>query len=229
MGINQRADSHQTPKGTIDMTSRNTNSKIRRNTALGVTAGVLGGGAIGLMLGVPGATSAATDDNVAVVSALQDSDGEVTDPSTDDSVEHPVRVELTRQSLQELVDDGTITSEQADAVAEHLIENRPHLGGHRRHGGGRDGKLGTEIADVLGTDVDTLREALRSGQSIADVAEANGVDIQVVIDAMIAQATDRIDTAVENGRLTDEAAAELIDGLSDKIAERVDQTPPVRD
>ena len=51
MGINQRADSHQTPKGTIDMTSRNTNSKIRRNTALGVTAGVLGGGAIGLMLG----------------------------------------------------------------------------------------------------------------------------------------------------------------------------------
>ncbi len=141
MGINQRADSHQTPKGTIDMTSRNTNSKIRRNTALGVTAGVLGGGAIGLMLGVPGATSAATDDNVAVVSALQDSDAEVTDPATDDSVEHPVRVELTRQSLQELVDDGTITSEQADAVAEHLIENRPHLGGHRRHGGGRDGKL----------------------------------------------------------------------------------------
>ncbi len=61
-------------------------SNVRRNTAIGLTAGLLGGGAIGLMLGVPGLTSAAGSSPSAVV-AQEDTptdDTTVTDDTTTD-------------------------------------------------------------------------------------------------------------------------------------------------
>ena len=61
-------------------------SNVRRNTAIGLTAGLLGGGAIGLMLGVPGLTSAAGSNPSAVV-AQEDTptdDTTVTDDTTTD-------------------------------------------------------------------------------------------------------------------------------------------------
>ena len=49
--------------------SNHTKSNVRRNTAIGLTAGLLGGGAIGMMLGAPGITSAAGSSPSAVVAA----------------------------------------------------------------------------------------------------------------------------------------------------------------
>ena len=53
-------------------------------------------------------------------------------------------------------------------------------------------------AEVIGIDATELRDALRDGQTIAQVAEANGVDPQDVIDALVARSTERI-TKVVNG------------------------------
>ena len=53
-------------------------------------------------------------------------------------------------------------------------------------------------AEVIGIDADDLRAALHDGQTIAQVAEANGVDPQDVIDALVARSTERI-TKVVNG------------------------------
>jgi len=50
----------------------------------------------------------------------------------------------------------------------------------------------TAAATAIGISEDDLRTALQDGQSIAQVAEANGVDVQTVIDAMVADATDRL-------------------------------------
>ena len=55
-------------------------SNVRRNTAIGLTAGLLGGGAIGLMLGVPSLTSASGSNPAVVV----DSDDTTTDDTTTD-------------------------------------------------------------------------------------------------------------------------------------------------
>jgi hypothetical protein len=54
------------------------------------------------------------------------------------------------------------------------------------------------LADAIGISSDDLRAALRDGQTIAQVAEAHGVDPQDVIDALVAHATERI-TKVVNG------------------------------
>jgi hypothetical protein len=54
------------------------------------------------------------------------------------------------------------------------------------------------IADTIGISADELRGARRDGQTIAQVAEANGTDPQDVIDELTDRATQRI-TKVVNG------------------------------
>ena len=86
------------------------------------------------------------------------------------------------------------------------------------HGGGSGGGQAAELA---GTDQATLKEALANGQTIADVAEANGIDPQTVIDGLVDAASDRLDQYVESGKLTADEAAEKLADLEERITERV--------
>ena len=47
----------------------------------------------------------------------------------------------------------------------------------------------TAAADAIGITADELKTAIEGGQTIAQVAEANGKSVQSVIDALVAQAT----------------------------------------
>ena len=116
-------------------------------------------------------------------------------------------------ALEELVTDGTLTPAQAEAVEDALREARPDRPFVHRHGPGGRGPLGMRIdlddaADVIGIDDDELFDALRDGQTIAEVAEANGVDPQEVIDALTADVQERLDGLVADGELDEDAAAE---------------------
>ena len=51
-------------------------------------------------------------------------------------------------------------------------------------------------AETIGVEPSELREALRDGKSIADVAEEHGVDPQAVIDAIVAKAAERAEKFV---------------------------------
>ena len=108
---------------------------------VGTTAGLLSGAGVGLLFAVPSFTNAAsTDSSSAAVSAAvvaQDdttTDATTTDETTTDDTDDADRpepgVEL-RAVLQPLVDDGTITAAQADAVTAQLIANRPEGGAWR--------------------------------------------------------------------------------------------------
>ncbi|MFZ1491065.1 MAG: hypothetical protein WAS51_14100, partial [Ilumatobacteraceae bacterium] len=72
-----------------------------------------------------------------------------------------------------------------------------HRGGHGRHGRFMRG-LST-AAETIGITEEELATALRDGQTIAEVAEANSVDPQTVIDALVAEAETRITTMVNEG------------------------------
>lgn len=174
--------------------------RSRRYAALGVTAGLLGGGAVGAMLGAPG-LSAASSSGSRVPTLVQQDDVEPTDDS-----EAPV--------------DGDGACDEGA---------RGSWGGRSdRSGGAALGRAafdGEVVAELLGIDVDTLREQLRSGQSVADIAEGQGVDIQVVIDALVAEASEHLDLAVENGRLTADEADERLAEMAERITERVEMIP----
>jgi hypothetical protein len=60
------------------------------------------------------------------------------------------------------------------------------MGGDR---GEKRQEMLTAAADAIGITADELKTAIKGGQTIAQVAEANGKSVQSVIDALVAQAT----------------------------------------
>ena len=62
----------------------------------------------------------------------------------------------------------------------------PGMGGDR---GEKRQEMLTAAADAIGITADELKTAIEGGQTIAQVAEANGKSVQSVIDALVAQAT----------------------------------------
>jgi hypothetical protein len=106
---------------------------------------------------------------------------------------------MLKVRLQTLVDDGTLTSSQLEAVVAAVEAARPMGGGHdgqnhggQNHGGARGEKrqeMLTSAAEAIGITADELKTAIEGGQTIAQVAEANGKSVQSVIDALVAQAS----------------------------------------
>jgi len=211
-------------------------SGVNRAVAAGLTLGVIGGTAAGLVFGVPGLTSAASSDVAAqpagVVQQVDDTDAPVDAPA-----EAGTRL---RDTLQSLVDDGTITAEQADVVAAHLVENRPGRGerGGRGEGGGEGrgegrgpgmfgrGVTSEALTDLLGLDAQELRQQLRDGATLAEIATAQGVETQAVIDELVAELTERVDNAVENGRIDQVEADQKLADAETKITDMVDNGRP---
>jgi polyhydroxyalkanoate synthesis regulator phasin len=201
----------------------------RRGLAVGLAGGLLAGTAAGLVFGVPGLTSAATDAVPAVL--VQQTDE--TDTTTEDApAEMGTRL---RESLQELVDGGTITAEQADAVTTHLVENRPERGDGEGRGGhrGGPGMFGRGVAsealtDLLGIDAQELRTQLRAGATLAEIAAEQGVEVQAVVDELVAEVTERVDNAVENGRIDQAEADEKLVEAEAKITDMVNNGRPER-
>jgi hypothetical protein len=138
----------------------------------------------------------------AIVTAL--STKPTTPPAADTTGARPEPGAMLKARLQALVDDGTLTSSQLDAVVAAVEAARPMGGGHegRGHGGqnhggpGMGGQRGekrqemlTSAAEAIGITAEELKTAIKGGQTIAQVAEANGKTVQSVIDALVAQAT----------------------------------------
>ena len=102
-------------------------------------------------------------------------------------------------------DDGTTTTTTVDGTTQDSTTTTPSLRG--RHGGGL-----SVVSDVLGIDATELHDRLEAGETIADIATAQGVAIDEVVGALVTDAEARLADAVTDGRLTqDEAEARLVD------------------
>ncbi|SOD97859.1 hypothetical protein [Blastococcus haudaquaticus] len=134
-------------------------------------------------------------------------------------------VERITEALSGLVDDGSLTQEQADEVAATLSEAGIAGRGGGHHGGGPGLAA---AADALGMTEEELRTALeQEGTTLADVAEEQGVDVGTLVDALVEAQQERIAEAVEDGQLTQEEADERLADLKERITERVNSdTPP---
>jgi polyhydroxyalkanoate synthesis regulator phasin len=214
------------PRGTVVTVNRQ-----RTIAGLGLAAGLLGGGAAGLVLTAPGfagaspAPAAQTDETVPE---------DTTDSDTDSGREarHEQRL---REVLQPLVDDGTLTAAQLDAVIARLQEARPdgrgpggpggpwHRGHGRGPGGGPLGRAVDAVTEVLGLERDALRDELRSGKTLAEIATEQGIEVQAVIDALVADASSHLDQAVADGRITQEQADERLAEITERVTTLVNE------
>ena len=149
-----------------------------------------------------------------------------------------VQVEETREgrfgtAFEGLVTDGTLTQAQVDAIQERFETLRAERGedgengrrGHRR--GGMKASLET-VTEVLGLEADALREARAEGSSLAEIAEAQGVLPQTLIDALVDEANARIDEKAAERDLDEAQVQEMKDAVEAKITEKVNAEPGER-
>lgn len=102
-----------------------------------------------------------------------------------------------------------------------------------RHGpGGRHGRhhkmrIGFDVAArTIGIPMEDLMTALRSGQSIADVARSKSVDPAKVVDAVVAEAKERLAAKVDAGDLTQAKADERLARQKERSEKFVNRTWP---
>lgn len=105
---------------------------------------------------------------------------------------------------------GTSGTASATTTAQSALTQDAAPGGlrgwlrHHRHEIRKE--IAQTAADKIGISVDELRTDYQNGQSISEIATAHGVDPQTVADALVAKATDTLNQAVADGRLTQEQA-----------------------
>ena len=189
--------------------------KHKKIAVAGFAASMLLGAGTGLVLNIPGGTSASGS----VVTATPTDTADSTDTTdstvagTTDDTANDVRPEkgmgLTT-ALADLVTAGTITQDQSDAVTAAIAANHGGPGGGQGRGRGGEGgpgggheghegrggpgrmggdKIAEAAATALGVTTDELKTELDAGKTIAEVAAGKGVDVQTVIDAIVADQT----------------------------------------
>jgi len=127
--------------------------------------------------------------------------------------------------LAELVEEGVITQEQADTIAERFEAAR----GERGQRSNRN-RVGSEVlTELLGLSQAEIREAFQDGSTLADLAEAQGVATDDLVDALVAEAEERVNEKLEAGDITQEQADTRLDGIEEKIEAAVTTERPARE
>jgi polyhydroxyalkanoate synthesis regulator phasin len=141
--------------------------------------------------------------------------------------------EALKNRVDEAVDEGRLTEEQANELKERIDANEyPFLGGPWRHGSGLRGHwhggfahrgfaLLEASASYLGMSEEELREELRD-KTLAQIAGEHGKTAAGLVQHLVAVQTKRIDEAVDDGRITEEQATELKEGLDERMQAFVD-------
>ena len=194
-----------------------------RIAAFGLVAGLLGGGAAGMALGLPGFAGAQVADPGSSSSTAP------ADPAPAARAK-PERGAWLRGALAPLVEKGTINQDQADAVIAALEAAKPAKG---RHGPGDKGVRGgpgrlDSAAQAIGITAEELRTALQGGQSLADVAKSKGVDPEKVVSALVADLKAHLDEEVASGRHTQAEVDQKLANVAERIRAFVNGEVPLK-
>jgi hypothetical protein len=93
-------------------------------------------------------------------------------------------------------------------------------------GGGFFGGQTSSAATYLGISPMALRADLRKGETLAEVAKAQGKSVDLLVAAMIAAEKTRLETAVTNGVLTPAQAAQIESTMQLRVTAIVNGTRP---
>lgn len=194
--------------------------------AAAFSVALAGGGIAGALLGTP-VTSGAQEESTTTTATPADDEARPGGGPRGERLEAAATaLGMTADELEAELQAGNTIAEVAAAegvdvetvidaiVADATDELRERVtafvNGEAPLGGPRPGRNGGPRLDAaaaaLGITEDELKAALQDGQSIAQIAEANGIDVQTVIDALVAEASAYLDEEVAEGDLTQEEA-----------------------
>ena len=78
------------------------------------------------------------------------------------------------------------------------------------------------VADTLGMSVDDLTTEMQSGSTLEEIITEHGSTVDAVVSALVEQARTSLDTAVENGRLTQEQVDNILSSLPDRLTQMIE-------
>ena len=194
-----------------------------------VAAALVGGTLINVVLAAPSSPGSSSSEDLADKAAYcetwQKAFADELGVSVDDLL--PAAKAATIASIDAAVAAGDLTEERATelkAKVEAFDGDGCRFFGHSSFGGGHGHKLhigGGEVlnaaAEALALEPGELKQALRSGDSLQDVATAQGKDYDAVSDAVHDAAKTALDAAVAEG-LDQARADELLAKLDEALA-----------
>jgi hypothetical protein len=80
------------------------------------------------------------------------------------------------------------------------------------------------VAESLDMHIEDIISEVRTGSTIAEVIADNGGDVDAIADEVVAQQAERLQQAVDNGRITQEQADSRLETMRDNLIERWNQT-----
>lgn len=109
-----------------------------------------------------------------------------------------------------------------------------HVGRCGEAAGAQHGPLGRSMgmrgfslvdatAEVTGLTVQEIVAALEDGQTLAQIAESQGVDPQAIVDAFLADREATLAEAVAEGRLTEDQAERMLEEMTEHLAEHLEE------
>lgn len=139
------------------------------------------------------------------------------------------------QALKNRIDaavaDGRLTKEEGQRMKERIEEGDPLIGpgfGFRHHHGPGPFHAKVETAaDYLGITRAELRNGLRQGRTLAQLARSRDKSVEGLVDALVEDAEQKLEEGVEAGRLTDAEKREMLSGLRERITQMVNGRFPV--
>jgi len=89
---------------------------------------------------------------------------------------------------------------------------------------GAGGQMSAAISELLGMEAADLQAARQDGQSLADIAASKGISTDTLISGMLEAHKAALADAVADGRITQERADLMLENMSERIADRIDDT-----
>src|SRR5690348_5623074 len=188
-------------------------SRLRPKVIAGAVAGLTAAGA--------GGAYAATR----FASPQQENQAVVNDAAKQLGVTPSALTAALKKALENRVDEavaaGRLTKAQGDELKQRIESGALPLffgprGGPHEHFGELDA-----AASYLGLTEAQLETQLESGKSLAQVAKDRGKSVDGLVQALVDQATKRLDAAVTAGRLTKAQEQQILSGLKQRITDFV--------
>ena len=136
-----------------------------------------------------------------------------------------------QQTQLELVDErvaaGDLTEEEAARIRERIESGEGPLfgGGHGpRHGHGRGMQVVQQVAEFIGLTPQEVIEAKQDGQSLAQIAEANGVSAAELAAFLLSQIEERVADALAAGKIDQARADELLQNAPERIDQLINRS-----
>jgi lambda repressor-like predicted transcriptional regulator len=85
------------------------------------------------------------------------------------------------------------------------------------------------VSELLDLTPEEMREAFLEGTTLAELSQAQGVPVSDLIGALVTEAETQVAERLEAGDISQEQADRFLDGLEDRITERVNAERPVRE